>query len=68
MPHDAPLEADHSLEPPAEDEEAERIRLAKLQMLEAAAKARTGVPVAATRNAGSPLAAHRKPESRCWPT
>jgi type IV secretion system protein VirB10 len=38
---------------PARDEEAERIRMAKLQRLEEAAKARTGVQVVAPRSAGS---------------
>lgn len=38
---------------PARDEEAERIRMAKLQRLEEAARARTGVPVGAPRSAAS---------------
>jgi type IV secretion system protein VirB10 len=42
-----------ALAQPARDEEAERLRLAKLQRLEEAARARTGVQVAAPRGAGS---------------
>lgn len=38
---------------PVRDEEAERIRMAKLQRLEEAAKARTGVQIVAPRSAGS---------------
>lgn len=39
--------------PPAQDEEAQRIRMSKLQRLEEAAKARTSIPVAAARSAAS---------------
>lgn len=39
---------------PARDDEAERIRMLKLQRLEEAAKARTGVQIVAPRSAGSP--------------
>jgi type IV secretion system protein VirB10 len=41
------------LQQPARDDEAERIRMAKLQRLEEAAKARTGVQIVAPRSAGS---------------
>lgn len=50
---------------PARDDEAERIRMVKLQRLEEAAKARTGVQVAAPRSAGSaPGAEVGAPHSR----
>jgi len=39
--------------PPAQDEEAQRIRISKMQLLEEAAKARTGVSIAAARSAAS---------------
>lgn len=40
-------------EPIAHDDEADRIRMAKLQMLEEAVKAKTGVQIVAPRSAGS---------------
>jgi type IV secretion system protein VirB10 len=42
-----------ALQQPERDDEAERIRMAKLQRLEEAAKARTGVQMATPRSAGS---------------
>lgn len=61
-PQDGPLEVSHALEPAAEDEVAARLRLSKLQSLEAAAKASTGVPVVTPRSAG--LALGRSPPTR----
>ncbi len=55
VPPETPFEAGRSFEPPTEDGEAARLRRAKLERLEAAAKASTGVPVVAPRSAGSPL-------------
>jgi hypothetical protein len=40
-------------QPPVRDDEAERIRMAKLQMFEEAVKAKTGVRVDAPRSSGS---------------
>lgn len=48
-----------------EDEEANRIRLAKLQMFEEAVKAKTSVPFVAPRSAGSsPVGSAGAPQSR----
>ncbi len=53
-----------SLEPPRDDE-ASRIRMLKLQMLEEAAKARTNVPMAPPRNSGqTQFAQGGQPQSR----
>jgi type IV secretory pathway VirB10-like protein len=53
------------LQQPERDDEAERIRMAKLQRLEEAAKARTGVQMAAPRSAGSaPGSVGGTPQSR----
>lgn len=53
------------LQQPARDDEADRIRMAKLQRLEEAAKARTGVQIVAPRSAGSvPGGAAGSPQSR----
>lgn len=49
----------------AQDEEANRIRLAKLQMFEEAVKAKTSVPFVAPRSAGSsPVGSAGTPQSR----
>ena len=54
-----------ALSQPVRDDEAERIRMAKFQRLEEAAKARTGVQVVAPRSAGSaPAGAAGAPPSR----
>lgn len=53
---DAPPQPPRSdLGQPATDPDAERIRMAKLQMLEEAAQARTGVQVVAPRSSGSSI-------------
>lgn len=53
------------LQQPARDDEADRIRMARLQRLEEAAKARTGVQIVAPRSAGSvPGGAAGSPQSR----
>jgi len=53
------------LQQPAHDDEADRIRMAKLQMLQEAVRARTGVQITAPRSAGSaPGGATGRPQSR----
>jgi type IV secretion system protein TrbI len=61
-----PMPPGHSgLQQPARDDEADRIRMAKLQRLEEAVKARTGVQIVAPRSAGSvPGGAAGSPQSR----
>lgn len=60
----APPGADHP-KVSAQDEEANRIRLAKLQMFEEAVKAKTSVPFVAPRSAGSsPVGSAGTPQSR----
>lgn len=49
-----PVNAGPALEPPANDDALHRLREAKLQRLEAAAKARTAVPVVAPQSARPP--------------
>ncbi len=51
-------------EPIAHDEEANRIRMAKLQMLEEAVKAKTGVQIGAPRSAGSVSNGAGTPQTR----
>ena len=48
-----PPEHSGNLDAPQQDDEAQRIRMAKLQMLEEAIKAKTGVQVVAPRSVGS---------------
>lgn len=58
----APPAPPRGLDQPARDDEADRIRMAKLQMLEEAVRARTGVQTAAPRSSGSSLGG--APQSR----
>lgn len=58
----APPAPPRGLDQPARDDEADRIRMAKLQMLEEAVRARTGVQTAAPRSSGSSLSG--APQSR----
>ena len=51
---DAPPAPPSRLNAPVNDDEANRIRMAKMQQLEEAVKARTGVQMVAPRSAGSP--------------
>lgn len=51
----APPEPPRGLNQPARDDEANRIRMAKLQMLEEAVRARTSVQTVAPRSSGSAL-------------
>ncbi len=57
-----PQNSDLSL--PEKDEEAQRIRMAKLQMLEEATKAKTGVSITAPRSGSSSQISSRPPETR----
>lgn len=52
------------IEQTARDDEADRIRMAKLQMLEEAVKAKTGVQIAAPRSAGSVPNSIASPQTR----
>lgn len=58
----APPLPPRGLEQPARNDEADRIRMAKLQMLEEAVRARTGVQTVAPRSSGSSLGG--APQSR----
>lgn len=61
----SPPPASGRLQQPERDDEADRIRMAKLQRLEEAAKARTGVQMVAPRSAASaPGGAAGTPQSR----
>ncbi|CAI10545.1 mating pair formation protein TrbI (plasmid) [Aromatoleum aromaticum EbN1] len=61
----SPPAASGGLQQPERDDEADRIRMAKLQRLEEAAKARTGVQMVAPRSAASaPGGAAGTPQSR----
>ncbi|WP_417519370.1 TrbI/VirB10 family protein [Marinobacter sp.] len=65
-PNRPPLKANRSLTPPREnDDEAQRIRIAKLQMLQEAIKAKTGVQTIAPRsNSDTSQNVGRRPETR----
>lgn len=60
VPEPAPI-VEPAPQPKAEDNEVQRIRQAKLAMLEEAAKAKTGVSVVAPRSTGSRPSTSRRP-------